>query len=79
MVGVRILGYRGGMTDEPGRTDEREDVPGPEGSKLAPEGNTKARLFIPEDQEPADDPEGGEGEGSEETDEDSEDAGDGDE
>jgi hypothetical protein len=37
------------MADEQGRVDPREDEEGPEGSKLAPEGNTDARLFIPKD------------------------------
>ena len=47
------------MTEEQGRVDPREDEEGPEGSKLAPEGNTDARLFIPkeEDQEAEEHPE----------------------
>lgn len=32
-------------------TEPREPVPGPGGSKLAPEGNADARLFVPGDQE----------------------------
>ena len=38
------------MTEEEHqRTDSRETEDGPEGSKLAPAGNSKARIFIPSD------------------------------
>jgi len=47
------------MTEEQSRVDPREDEEGPEGSKLAPGGNTDARLFIPkeEDQDAEEHPE----------------------
>jgi hypothetical protein len=40
------------MAEEQDRLDPREDEEGPEGSKLAPEGNTDARLFIPKQEDP---------------------------
>lgn len=40
------------MTEEPQReTDPRDTDEGPGGSKVAPEGNSNARFFVPPDQE----------------------------
>ena len=40
------------MTEEVHReTESREAAEGPGGSKLAPEGNSRARLVVPSDQE----------------------------
>jgi len=39
------------MDDARGETEAREAVEGPGGSKLAPEGNSNARLFVPQNQE----------------------------
>ncbi len=40
------------MTEEPDRkTESRDPATGPDGSKLAPEGNSGARFFVPPDQE----------------------------
>lgn len=40
------------MAEEPHQETERRDpTEGPGGSKLAPEGNSKARVFVPRDQE----------------------------
>ena len=40
------------MPEDPHRkTEARDDAEGPDGSKLAPEGNSGARLFVPPDQD----------------------------